>query len=70
MTHVIYDYIEALDSASEKDVELFKHFLIEQLVEMNLSESQLEYMRDKADLIEIDSEIFKIFGWQKVKLKV
>jgi len=62
MTYVIYDYIEALDSASENDVELFKHFLIEQLGEMNLSKSQLEYMRDKADLIEIDSQIFKTRG--------
>jgi hypothetical protein len=60
--NTIYDYIEALDSASENDVELFKHFLCEQFQEMELTDSQIEYMRDKADLIEIDSQIFKTFG--------
>jgi hypothetical protein len=34
---------------------------------MELTDSQIEYMRDKADLIEIDSQIFKTFGWHLVK---
>lgn len=62
-THVIYDYIESLDSSSENDIELFKHFLCEQLYEMKLTEEQLEYMQDKVDTIDIQNQL----DWIKSK---
>jgi hypothetical protein len=57
---VIYNYVEALSSASEHEIELFKHFLCEQLSELDLTDSQLEYLEDKSDTIEIDFEIQSI----------
>ena len=47
MGNFIYKYVESLYSASNNDVELFKHLLCEQLGEMNLTKKQLEYMDDK-----------------------
>jgi hypothetical protein len=53
----VYKYVETLHSACDGDVELFKHFLCEQLIEMNLTEEQLEYMNDKVWTIELANQI-------------
>ena len=60
MHNIIYKYVESLDSASNNDVELFKHFLCEQLGEMNLTEAQLEYMDDKVWKMELQTELDSI----------
>jgi hypothetical protein len=59
MHTVIYDYIETLDIASGNDIELFKHFLCEQLSELQLTAEQLDYMSDKAWGMQMEERLNK-----------
>ena len=56
-TSVIYNFINAVESSSEDDIELFKHILCNLLSEVNLTDEQLQILQDRADLIELDREI-------------